>query len=128
MVWRVGPVPCGLPVSGSSAPYLSGLGDTAVDFDIAPPRVVANGVADESVANRDSSGLHNSTTISVSICVERFVEMVSYFKLYKMILNQYIGVVPDDTKFKAERRHNACRMATGFATWKWQHLCSAHRH
>lgn len=67
MVWRVGPVPCGLPVSGLSAPYLSGLGDTAVDFDIAPPRVVATGAANETAVAKDASGIHNSTTINVSI-------------------------------------------------------------
>ncbi|XP_037038239.1 nuclear pore complex protein Nup88 isoform X2 [Bradysia coprophila] len=42
-VWRVGPLPVAMPPSGSNVPYLNSLGDTAVDFDIAPPRVVATG-------------------------------------------------------------------------------------
>lgn len=39
-VWRVGPIPCALPQTGAKFSYLSSLGDAAVDFDIAPPRVL----------------------------------------------------------------------------------------
>lgn len=53
-MWRVGPIPCAIPptsVGGGGggggnahqSPYLHSLGDTAVDFDIAPPRVVSTG-------------------------------------------------------------------------------------
>lgn len=42
-VWRVGPIPTAVPPTGSNVPYLNSLGDTAVDFDIAPPRVVSSG-------------------------------------------------------------------------------------
>uniref|UniRef100_A0A1B0DF47 Nucleoporin Nup88 n=1 Tax=Phlebotomus papatasi TaxID=29031 RepID=A0A1B0DF47_PHLPP len=37
-VWRIGPVPK-MKSNGSTLPSLSDFGDTAVDFDIAPPRV-----------------------------------------------------------------------------------------
>lgn len=50
-VWRIGPTPCAFPPTDKKVPYLGGLGDTAVDFDIAPPRVVKNEHADESNAN-----------------------------------------------------------------------------
>lgn len=40
-VWRIGPTPCAFPPTDSNVPYLRGLGDTAVDFDIAPPRLIA---------------------------------------------------------------------------------------
>lgn len=39
-VWRVGATPSALPPTGISLPFLNGLGDTAVDFDVGPPRTV----------------------------------------------------------------------------------------
>lgn len=39
-VWRIGPMPYASPATGSSYPFLNSLGDTAVDFDIIPPRNV----------------------------------------------------------------------------------------
>ncbi|XP_059620994.1 nuclear pore complex protein Nup88 [Phlebotomus argentipes] len=52
-VWRVGPMPRMGVSNGSTLPSLSDLGDTAVDFDIAPPRVsplvpLGDGTASES--------------------------------------------------------------------------------
>lgn len=38
-IWRIGPAPLTVATSASHAPLLNCLGDTAVDFDIAPPRV-----------------------------------------------------------------------------------------
>uniref|UniRef100_A0A336M5T4 CSON012591 protein n=1 Tax=Culicoides sonorensis TaxID=179676 RepID=A0A336M5T4_CULSO len=38
-VWRVGPAPLSISVIGTSGSLMNSLGDTAVDFDIAPPRV-----------------------------------------------------------------------------------------
>lgn len=76
-VWRVGPSP-GLLVNGghpvSPAPghtgpssaklaYLSSLGDTAVDFDIAPPRVVSA----TTVNGSDDSTILSSRTTMVSM-------------------------------------------------------------
>jgi nuclear pore complex protein Nup88 len=57
-IWRIGPVPSALPPTGSSLPFLNSLGDTAVDFDVAPPRVVDT--------ERDGKGL-NLSLMNVSI-------------------------------------------------------------
>jgi nuclear pore complex protein Nup88 len=56
-IWRIGPIPSAVPPTESMLPFLNSLGDTAVDFDIAPPRVVnSNDVAKDA----------NLTLISVS--------------------------------------------------------------
>lgn len=39
-VWRVGPIPNFFPPTESNLPFLNSLGDTAVDFDIAPERLI----------------------------------------------------------------------------------------
>lgn len=54
-VWRVGPIPCAVPPTGSNVPYLNSLGDTAVDFDIAPPRVISS--------NNDTHNISTLTTV-----------------------------------------------------------------
>lgn len=46
-VWRIGPSPIALPPTGTTLPFLTSLGDTAVDFDIAPPRVSATAADNE---------------------------------------------------------------------------------
>lgn len=40
-IWRVGPAPNFAPRTDSSIPFLNSLGDTAVDFDIAPERLIS---------------------------------------------------------------------------------------
>lgn len=45
-VWRVGAAPLSLTSEGAHAPLLRCLGDTAVDFDIAPPRVAPQSTED----------------------------------------------------------------------------------
>lgn len=40
-VWRVGPIPNFAPPTDSNLPFLNSLGDTAVDFDIAPERLIS---------------------------------------------------------------------------------------
>lgn len=52
-VWKIGPTPCAAPPTNQSLPYLNSLGDTAVDFDIAPPRVLDT--------TGDNSGTFNDT-------------------------------------------------------------------
>ncbi|XP_065090306.1 nuclear pore complex protein Nup88-like isoform X2 [Ochlerotatus camptorhynchus] len=71
-VWRVGPSPglvstlAGSPPGPGSAKlaYLSSLGDTAVDFDIAPPRVV-------SAATAMATGSSDDTTLSRTVTMMR---------------------------------------------------------
>lgn len=69
-VWRVGPIPCAIPPTSSvggggggspaqQSPYLHSLGDTAVDFDIAPPRVVSTG---DDTRDVNSSQINVGTT------------------------------------------------------------------
>lgn len=78
MVWRVGPVPSAVsPLQsggiggdggGASTPYLSALGDTAVDFDIAPPRAVPTPTpAADTSATAGGKDITNSSTITVRI-------------------------------------------------------------
>lgn len=57
-VWRIGATPCALPPTGTDLPFLNSLGDTAVDFDIAPPRV-------SKVADTNTSETINSMNVSV---------------------------------------------------------------
>ncbi|KAJ6633185.1 Nuclear pore complex protein Nup88 [Pseudolycoriella hygida] len=54
-VWRVGPLPTAKPPTVSNVPFLNILGDTAVDFDFAPPRVLTPG--------RDTQGFNNYTLV-----------------------------------------------------------------
>lgn len=68
-VWRIGALPCALPPTDSRLPYLNSLGDTAVDFDIAPPRVVKS--------NNDT-GMFDTTNFNVSV--------TSLYKNYKYFL------------------------------------------
>lgn len=49
-IWKIGPTPCAAPSSNTTLPYLNGLGDTAVDFDVAAPRVF-DGVDAEATFN-----------------------------------------------------------------------------
>lgn len=41
-VWKVGPTPSFAPPTESNLPFLNSLGDTAVDFDIAPERLISS--------------------------------------------------------------------------------------
>lgn len=38
-IWKIGQTPCAVPPTNTKIPFLNSLGDTAVDFDIAAPRV-----------------------------------------------------------------------------------------
>lgn len=74
MVWRVGQVPCAVsplqPSGGASTPYLSALGDTAVDFDIAPPRAVPTPTAADTADTTAPAGgkeLNSNSTMNVRI-------------------------------------------------------------
>lgn len=49
--WRIGPTPCAFPPTDKKVAYLDGLGDTAIDFDIAPPRVVPAELPDDASIN-----------------------------------------------------------------------------
>lgn len=65
-VWRIGAIPCALPPTDSHLPYLNSLGDTAVDFDIAPPRVVKS--------NNENTGIETTNTkdnVSVTVFNQR---------------------------------------------------------
>lgn len=62
MVWRIGPVPTASPLTGTATPYLNALGDTAVDFDIAPARAVSNIAGGSSGTAVDASALRTTDT------------------------------------------------------------------
>lgn len=62
-VWRVGPVPCALPPT-KKQPLLNSLGDTAVDFDIAPPRLISQTENIQDVSTT-FSGVSNCITARV---------------------------------------------------------------
>lgn len=49
-IWQIGTIPTAIPPTSSKLPYLTGLGDTAVDFDFLPPEV-----------RIDNTTVHNST-------------------------------------------------------------------
>lgn len=52
-IWRIGTTPCALPPTNSTLPYLNSLGDTAIDFAIAPLRVAThNDTFDDTTTNR----------------------------------------------------------------------------
>lgn len=63
-VWRIGPMPCAVPPTRSHVPFLNSLGDTAVDFDIAPPRVVPS-------SGNDTLNLNHSTKESTITAMSR---------------------------------------------------------
>ena len=74
-IWRVGPVPNNSAV-GKNFSYLKSLGDTAVDFDIAPARVL-NNFNDNSeleIINNSLNSFSLSKTINESKAEQRKVE------------------------------------------------------
>lgn len=66
-VWRIGPIPCAQPPTGAQLSYLNCLGDTAVDFDIAPPRVVTT--------STDNGKDVSFSLINVCICYVLYVSV-----------------------------------------------------
>lgn len=60
-VWRIGATPCALPPTDTNLPYLNSLGDTAIDFDIAPPRVVTEDI--------NQVNVNETTTTSINVCL-----------------------------------------------------------
>lgn len=55
-MWRIGTIPCTLPSADANNSYLNSLGDTAVDFDIAPPRVIQPSDDDKDNKNTGDNG------------------------------------------------------------------------
>lgn len=72
-MWRVGPIPCAVPPTGSNLPFLNSLGDTAVDFDIAPPRVVAS---------------HNDNHTTSIVIHYSSMDVVASFNIFDYFRNQ----------------------------------------
>lgn len=64
-VWRVGPIPRALPPTDAQSQFLNSLGDTAVDFDIAPPRVV-------STTDDTKDVIHSR----INVCVHYYVHKI----------------------------------------------------
>lgn len=72
-IWRLGATPCALPPTDSQLPYLNSLGDTAIDFVIAPPRVVV-------AANENNSDLMNDS-LANSMNVSRYLQHKSTIEI-----------------------------------------------
>lgn len=60
-IWKIGPTPCAVPPTKSSLPFLTSLGDTAVDFDISAPRVTM--AMNTTTANNDTLSSEMGTKI-----------------------------------------------------------------
>lgn len=70
-MWRIGATPCALPPTGTDLPYLNSLGDTAVDFDIAPPRV-------SKAAETNNDETINSINVSPITVLEYFIRICGW--------------------------------------------------
>lgn len=63
-VWRIGATPCAVPPTDTHLPYLNSLGDTAIDFDIAPPRVVPATTDNTSAVITEISSLSMNVSVN----------------------------------------------------------------
>lgn len=61
-IWKIGPTPRAVPPTKTSLTYLNSLGDAAIDFDIAAPRIVSVESSVNATFNNDSTLPINSTT------------------------------------------------------------------